>query len=79
MVLIVTVWQGWEKPALLWAIATGVEKCNSLTVTQENWVIPPEVKKVVYGTMQALTLLEKGRLHHSIIAESTTNSDTNAC
>lgn len=64
---------------LFGAIATGVEKRDSLSVTQKSAyrVIPPAVKKVPYATVASIDFVGKRkRLHSSITAESTTNLGT---
>ena len=62
---------------LFWAIATGVEKRDSLTVTQKSayCVILPSVKKVLYATLASIAFVGKRkRLHPSITANSGTLS-----
>ena len=54
--------------SLLWATATGVEKRNTLTVTQKSayWVIPPAIKKVPYAPMSDIDFVGKKRKCRSI-------------
>ena len=48
---------------LLWAIATGVEKRSSLTVTQKSayWVMPPAIKSVPYQPIGEINFVGKKR------------------
>ncbi len=64
--LIVIVWQGWGKPALmvasvLWAIESGVRLRDYLTVTQKKayWVIPHAIKQVPYATVSEISFVGK--------------------
>ena len=85
MLLIVTAWHDRSKTCshiatLFWTISTGIEKHDSLIVTQQSpyWVIPPAVKKAPYATVASIDFVGKRkRLHPSTItAKSTANSDT---
>ena len=48
---------------LLWAIAAGVERRESLTVTQKSayWVIPPAIKSVPYAPIAGIAFTGKKR------------------
>ena len=58
---------------LLWAIAAGIEKRNSLTVTQKSayWVMPPAIKQVPYTTVAEIDFI--GRKRKRMIVESSTD------
>ena len=50
--------------SLLWAAAAGVERRESLTVTQKSayWVIPPAIKTVPYVPLSEISFDGKKRL-----------------
>ena len=64
--------------SLLWAIAAGAERRESLTVTQKSayWVMPPAIKKVPYVLIAEITFTgkkrrsscTKGNSHHNACA-----------
>ena len=47
--------------SLLWVISTGVEKRDSLTVTQKSayWVMPPAVQSVSYVPIKEIDFIGK--------------------
>lgn len=49
--------------SLLWATAAGVERRESLTVTQKSayWVIPPAIKTVPYAPLSEISFVGKKR------------------
>ena len=63
--------------SLLWAIAAGAERRESLTVTPKSayWVMPPAIKKVPYVLIAEITFTGKKR--RSSCTKG--NSDHNAC
>lgn len=49
--------------SLLWVIAVGVEKRDSLTVTQKSayWVMPSGIQSVSYAAIKDIDFIEKKR------------------
>ena len=58
--------------SLLWATATGVEKRDSLTVTQKSayWIMPPAIKTVPYAPLAEISFVGKKR-KNAIITKDT--------
>ena len=61
--------------SLLWATAAGVERRESLTVTQKSayWVIPPAIKTVPYAPLSEISFL--GKKQKSVCITGTTAVD----
>ena len=74
--------------SLLWVVGFGVEKRDSLTVTQKSayWVLPPSIKSVPYAPINDIKFIGKKRKSHgcsthdvqSTDVESTCNSSKTA-
>ena len=49
--------------SLLWVVAVGVERRESLTVTQKSayWVMPPAVRSVAYAPIKEIEFIGKKR------------------
>jgi hypothetical protein len=62
--------------SLLWAIAAGVDRRESLTVTQKSayWVMPPAIKTVQYAPIYNIDFHGKRRKNMSISVESDTDA-----
>ena len=66
--------------SLLWATAAGIEKRDSLTVTQKSayWVKPPAIKTVPYAPLSEIGLVgnlkAKEYMHHWRYCRGSTNS-----
>ena len=59
--------------SLLWVIAVGVERRQSLTVTQKSvyWVMPPGAQKAPYGQIHDIEFVGKKRKSHSFKSATT--------
>jgi hypothetical protein len=64
--------------SLLWATAAGVERRNSLTVTQKSayWVMPPAIKTVPYTPLAEISFVGKKRKSTSVTRDTPVNAPT---
>lgn len=69
--------------SLLWVVAVGVEKRDSLTVTQKSayWVMPPSIRSVSYARIQEIDFIGKKRkaTHTEGIDSSSSTSQKQKC
>ena len=64
--------------SLLWATAAGVEKRDSLTVTQKSayWVMSPAIKTVPYAPLSEITFVGKKRKSMCITGDTAVDPPT---
>ena len=62
--------------SLLWVVGYGIEKRDSLTVTEKSayWVLPPGIKTAPYAPISEIKFIRK---KHKLISDATTAEGSN--